>query len=168
MRARQRSDHLAPLRQRVRHGQSGHGHRWVEPTFGGRDESSPAPDPLPLSLHLKCLHQRRQTHSLRLPPVQDRLDDLRRQQGQPEDAAEIGPVDLPGLGKLRDAAALTALQHMLPAMRAGEGHDERAVDARAGGRHRFVLALVGLWFVHAPRKTSSGAYPLSPCKSPDR
>ena len=40
--------------------------------------------------------------------------------GQPKDAAEIRSVDLLRRGELDDAAALTALQQALPAVRAGE------------------------------------------------
>ena len=50
-------------------------------------------------LHRKRLHQPRQRHCIRLPPIQDRLDDIRRQQREPQKARDIGRVDLLGRGK---------------------------------------------------------------------
>ena len=85
---------------------------------------------LPRPLHRNPLHQRRQRDLLRLPPIYDRLDDLRRQQSQPQHAAHVGAVDLLRPGKLGDAAALPALQHPLPAKGARDRLHERVVDAR--------------------------------------
>lgn len=55
-----------------------------------------------LPLHRKRLHQPRQPQSFRLPPIQDRLDDVRRQQRQSQHARDIGRVDLRGRGELAD------------------------------------------------------------------
>jgi hypothetical protein len=46
--------------------------------------------------HPKRPHQYRQRHRRRLPPVQNRLDDVGREQRQPQDAADVGRGDLGG------------------------------------------------------------------------
>ena len=66
---------------------------------------------------------------LRLPPVHDPVDDLRRQQRQPENAVEVGPVDALGRGELGDAGALPCPNIQCQRC-AGERLDERAVDPR--------------------------------------
>jgi len=53
-----------------------------------------------LPLHRKRLHQPRQRHPFRLPPIQDRLDDIRRQQREPKRGRDIGRVDRLGSRKL--------------------------------------------------------------------
>ena len=42
----------------------------------------------------KRLHQNFQRHLGRLPPIQYGLDDLRRQQDQPQHATDVGRVDI--------------------------------------------------------------------------
>lgn len=67
---------------------------------------------LSFPLHRKRLHQHRHRHLHRLPPIQDGLHDLRRQQGQPEHPVDVGGIDLlpdgnqglNGRSKLRDGA----------------------------------------------------------------
>lgn len=71
-------------------------------------------NPLPLPLHRHPLHQPRQRHPLWLPPVQDRLYHLRRQQRQPQHPADVGLVHLLGLGEFADRTELACL--MLPTL----------------------------------------------------
>ena len=60
----------------------------------------------PLSLlpppHRKRAHQHRQRHLRRLPPVENRLDDIGRQQRQPQHPADIGSIDVLGCGDFLD------------------------------------------------------------------
>jgi len=50
-------------------------------------------------LHRKRLHQPRQRDALRLPRVQDRLDDIRREQLEQQEAGEVGRADFHARGK---------------------------------------------------------------------
>jgi hypothetical protein len=71
---------------------------------------------LPCPLQRQRLHQHCQSHLRRLPPIQDRLDDVRRQQGQPQDARHVGFVDLLGGGDFGDGrvgAILEAISRAL-------------------------------------------------------
>jgi len=80
---------------------------------------------LPLPLHRKRFHQPRQRDPLRLLPIQERLDDIRRQQRQPQQARDIGRVDLLGRGKNGSEVRGSISTHDIPgASRA------RVVDAR--------------------------------------
>jgi hypothetical protein len=46
-------------------------------------------------------HQRRQRHFGLLSPIQHRLDNVGRQQGQAKDAADVGPIGLLDGGDFR-------------------------------------------------------------------
>src|SRR5258705_3566384 len=67
-----------------------------------------------------------------LPPSQDRLSDIRRDQSQAEDAAQIRIVDLLRLSKFCRAGVLATFEHLPPAMGADDGLDQRSVDAQSG------------------------------------
>jgi len=64
--------------------------------LGGPWRSGSALAPLALFAPLpwKRPHQHRQRDLRRLPPIQDRLDDIRREQRQAHQARDIGRVDL--------------------------------------------------------------------------
>src|SRR5436309_3042509 len=65
--------------------------------------------------HRKRPLQRCQHSLRRLPPAQDPLDDVRREQGQPQHATNVKLVDLLGSGDLRDGRVFAILQHLPPA-----------------------------------------------------
>jgi hypothetical protein len=69
----------------------------------------------------------RQRHLRPLLPVQDRLDDVGREQRQAQDAGHVGRRDPLALGQFGDGGELARLQHPLPAERAGQRLDQRAV-----------------------------------------
>ena len=48
------------------------------------------------------LHQDGQRYPCRLPPVQDRFNDVGREQREPQDAADVGSVDLLRRGDFLD------------------------------------------------------------------
>jgi len=50
-----------------------------------------------------------------LPPVQDRSDDIRRQQRQAQQARDLGGVDLLGRRQLVDRAVAAGFHHLLQA-----------------------------------------------------
>jgi hypothetical protein len=52
--------------------------------------------------HCRRPHQYRQRYIRRLPAVENRLDDIGRQQRQPQDAADVGGIDLLCGGDLLD------------------------------------------------------------------
>ena len=52
-----------------------------------------------------------------LPAVQNRFNDLRREQGQSQDPANIGLVDLLGCSELGDRGVFAALNQSSPAVR---------------------------------------------------
>jgi len=54
---------------------------------------------LPLPLHRKRLHKPRQRYPLRLSPVQNRLDYIRREQLEQQEAGEVGRTDFHARGK---------------------------------------------------------------------
>jgi len=54
----------------------------LQPRFDWASQCGPSI--LPLPRHRKRLHKPRHRHLLRLPPIQDGLNDVRRQQGKPE------------------------------------------------------------------------------------
>jgi hypothetical protein len=55
-------------------------------------------------LYRKPLQQILELQPRRLTPAQNRLDYIGRQQGQPQDATDVGLVDFLGTGDLRDGA----------------------------------------------------------------
>src|SRR5437016_6147703 len=63
----------------------------------------------------------------RLAAGQNCLDNVWRDQGQPQDPAYIGIVDLLGPRKICRAIVLPAFEHLPPAMRADDGFDEGGV-----------------------------------------
>jgi hypothetical protein len=79
-------------------------------------------------------HQPRQRHLRRLPPTQNRLDDIRRQQGQPHDATHVGRIDLRGGGDFGDGRVRAFLQQLPPAECPGDRLDHGVVDPAAGRR----------------------------------
>lgn len=54
-------------------------------------------------------------HLRPLLPVQDRLDDVRREQGEAQDAGQVGRRDPLAFGHFGDGGELTRVQHALPA-----------------------------------------------------
>jgi hypothetical protein len=66
-----------------------------------------------------------------LPPIQNGLDNPRREQGQPQEAADVRVVDRFGPGDFGDAGVGAVLDKPLPPECAGERLDESAVDAGA-------------------------------------
>jgi hypothetical protein len=63
----------------------------------------PNRDPLPIPVSPFSRHRPRQLlqlHALRLPAFEDRLLDIRRQQGEPKQAIDEAAVDLLGLSDL--------------------------------------------------------------------
>src|SRR5580704_11568783 len=54
------------------------------------------------------------------------------EQGEAQDAAEVGFVDRLGFGKVADGGIASGLQHVAPTMGADDGLDDRVVDARRG------------------------------------
>ena len=50
--------------------------------------------PLHLPLHGERLHEHRQRDIVRLPPIQDGFDDVRRQKRQPQHPTDVRLVDL--------------------------------------------------------------------------
>jgi hypothetical protein len=75
--------------------------------------SASGPSPLSSTSFRRCSpsgrrHRPRQLLQLNvlgLPPLEDRLLDIRRQKGEVQQAGDIGAVDLLGLGDLRNRAA---------------------------------------------------------------
>ena len=70
--------------------------------------------PLPLPRDRERLHQLRQSWCR--TPVHDPPDDVRGEQGEAQDAADIRPADLLGSRQLCEDPILTALQQPLPAV----------------------------------------------------
>ena len=77
-----------------------------------------------------------QPQPLRLPPVQDRLHDVRRQAGERQEPADVGVRHALLLRKVGDRLRLTALDPAPPAVRADERLDQRLVAARLRRRRR--------------------------------
>ena len=80
-----------------------------------------------------------QPQPLRLPPVEDRLDNVRRQAGERQEPADVGVRDALLLRKVGDRLRLPALDLPPPAVRAHERLDQRLVAARLRRRHRRAL-----------------------------
>src|SRR5882757_5285828 len=62
----------------------------------------------------------------------DCFNDIRREQGQPQNATEIGVVDLLGLGQVGCGCVFAVLQHFALAMGAYDGLEQGMIDARRG------------------------------------
>ncbi len=92
----------------------------------------------------KWLHQHRERHLGRLLSTQDRLDDVRRQQGQPQDATHIGFIDFLGGSDLRDGRVRGVLQLLPPSRRCGRVVDGLAA-VRGQGKPGYDLFAPGLY-----------------------
>ena len=75
----------------------------------------------------------------RLPPVHDRLHDVRRHQGQPQHATDIGRVDFLGHSDLGDDADGAALRYPSPAECPRLRLDHCAVDLRPRYASEFAV-----------------------------
>src|SRR3954447_23307297 len=73
--------------------------------------------PLLAPFYGERLQQPSQSEIRRLPPIQNCFDDIRRQQGQPQDAAHIAAVDLLYGADLADRAIASIVEEALPPMR---------------------------------------------------
>jgi hypothetical protein len=61
---------------------------------------------------------------------QDRLSDLRCDQGKPQDSAQVRVIDLLGFGQFCRGGVFAALDHLAPAVGPDHGLDQGAIDAR--------------------------------------
>jgi hypothetical protein len=66
----------------------------------------------------------------RLPAGDDCFDDFRSEQGQPQDATDVGVVDLLRLGEFCGRRVFSVLQHFAPAVGAHDGFEQGMIDAR--------------------------------------
>src|SRR5262245_43668386 len=71
-----------------------------------------------------------------MPPIENGFDKVRSEQGESQDAADVGLVDLLGGGKLRNGSICSLLKHPGPAVRASNRLHHRVVDARPRWRPR--------------------------------
>src|SRR5262249_36734882 len=71
-----------------------------------------------------------------MPPIENRLDEGWSEQGESQNAADVGLVDLLGCGKLRNGRIFSLLKHAPPAVRASNRLHHRVVDARPRWRPR--------------------------------
>ena len=62
--------------------------------------------PLPVPPRRERLYQPRQSHAIRLPPVQDRLHVIRRQQGESQQARDVGRANFLCGGQLVERGGL--------------------------------------------------------------
>src|SRR5262245_32238816 len=65
-----------------------------------------------------------------MPPIENGFDEGWSEQGESQDAADVGLVDLLGGGKLRNGRIFSLLKHAPPAVRASNRLHHRVVDAR--------------------------------------
>jgi hypothetical protein len=63
-----------------------------------------------------------------LPAFENGFDDGGRQQGEAQDAAEVGFVDGLGFGEIAERGVPAGFQHRAPTMSANNGFDDRVVD----------------------------------------
>jgi hypothetical protein len=80
----------------------------------------------------ELLHQVIQLEGGRLFALQNSFDDLWREQGEAQGAAEVGFVDRLGSGEVADGGVVAGLQHVAPAVRADDRLQRCVVDARLG------------------------------------
>ena len=83
-------------------------------------DQGPKPIPLPFPFCWHVFQHVRQLQCSRLAAIEDSGDDVGGEEGQAEDAADIGGVDLFDFGQFVDRAGLAGFQHAPPAVRAGE------------------------------------------------
>ena len=76
-------------------------------------------------------HQEGKGHGRRLQTFEHLLDEIGRQQRQPQYAADVGLIDLLGRGDLGDGRVAAVLQHFAPAERPGDRLDHGVVDVAA-------------------------------------
>jgi Transposase, Mutator family len=79
-------------------------------------------------------HWRRLNHALIRAPREDRLHDIGRKQGQPQDPAHVALRDVLGVADLADRGMDALIKHPLPPPRARECFDQRAVGQGFGCR----------------------------------
>jgi hypothetical protein len=77
-----------------------------------------------------------QPQPLRLPPVEDGLDDVRREAGERQESADVGVGDTLLLRKVGDRFRAAALDPPPPAVRTDEHLDQRLIAARLPYRRR--------------------------------
>jgi hypothetical protein len=82
-------------------------------------------------------NHRRQPDARRSPPVQQRLDDVGRQQGQAEQAAQIAPLDLLRGCHLADGRGPALIYHALVSERPRQRLYLCRISARDDRRHAF-------------------------------
>jgi hypothetical protein len=95
--------------------------------------------PLPLPLPLPRPHRPGERHARRLPPGERGLDEIRREQGHAQDAADIGRVDALRGRDLLDGGVGAGVEQATPAKGAAQGLDQSSANARGtrparGGR----------------------------------
>jgi len=84
--------------------------------------------------HRKRPHQHGERPFHRLSPVENRLNNVRHQQRQPQHSPDLGLIDLLSGGNLRDDGVRAVLQHFAPSERPGNRLDHGVVDLSGGHR----------------------------------
>jgi hypothetical protein len=92
--------------------------------------ATPQPIPLLLPAHRPIPEQLRRPQPLRLPPIEDRLNDVGRQAREREQPADEGDRHALVLGEVGDRLRLAALDLTPPPVRTHECPDQRFVAAR--------------------------------------
>ena len=119
---------------------------------------------LSLPLYRKRLHHCPHRQPLRLPPCQDRLHDLRRQQRHAQHPADVGRVDVLGVGDFLDGREVASLQQLAPAEAAGEGLEQGAVDPFALGAGAAVMPSGVMTSFRPPRlRMANGTVTVTVC-----
>lgn len=114
-------------------------------------------------LDWKRPHQHLRRSSLRLPPVGDGLDALRRQQHQPKHSAHVRQVNSLDRGQVRQARVVPLLQHPLPTVCLGE-----CLDERPSMRSRVRLLAPPDVITASARRASSRGLGRAELQCPDR
>jgi hypothetical protein len=70
----------------------------------------------------------------RLPTFENGFDDGGREQGDTQDAAEVGFVDGFGFGEITDGGVIAGFRHLARAVGADDGLDDSVVDAKSADR----------------------------------
>lgn len=83
--------------------------------------------PLLIPSYRQVLTQLLQAQAVGFVATEDRLDDVRREAGQAEHAADVGAVAADVLGQVFDAGVLAGFELGLPAVPLGDGLDQRPV-----------------------------------------
>ena len=73
-----------------------------------------------------------EAHSIRLVPRKNRIDDIRRERCEPQDAADLSAVDAGGRCQIFKALVVARCELLLPAIRFGQGGNERAIPFAFG------------------------------------